>query len=331
LIFRVYRLNHGTIDEIRGGFQMFKRKRRILIAGIIATLSLILAVGVAYAMGLLNLPDYPVSAQQDWLAGGTGGTVDVTLSGVGTGFDVSNSTYPGWCIEDNGAANFPPGTLVTLFDSTGDSSSWPVSYQTVPWDQVNYLLNHQSGTPEEVQAALWLLAWGSSDTFPVTPAAQAMYDAAVANGTGFDPVSGQTVAVMLYGDGIDLTGFQDAIMEVVVPNDGEGCTPGYWRNLKQHGDEWVGYSPNQYFDDVFGIGPHMMLADAVRLGGGGENALIRHAVAGLLNASSPDVDYFYTEAEIIAMVQNAYAQGDYEAAKDLFEAQNSDDTFCPID
>ena len=45
----------------------------------------------------------------------------------------------------------------------------------------------------------------------------------------------------------------------------------------------------------------------------------REQVAALLNAAHPGVNYAYTEAEIVAMVQQAYATGDFEDAKDLLE------------
>jgi hypothetical protein len=54
----------------------------------------------------------------------------------------------------------------------------------------------------------------------------------------------------------------------------------------------------------------------------------RHAVAALLNASNPDVSYYYSEAEVITLVQEAYATGDFETAKDLLEQQN--ELFCPL-
>ena len=63
-------------------------------------------------------------------------------------------------------------------------------------------------------------------------------------------------------------------------------------------------------------------------GGGGEKALGRHAVAALLNAASPDVDYAYTEAEVIAAVQNAYATGDFNRVKNDLEYQN--ELGCPL-
>lgn len=73
--------------------------------------------------------------------------------------------------------------------------------------------------------------------------------------------------------------------------------------------------------------PHT-LGDAVRLNGGGERALARHAVAALLNAANTNVSYLYSEADVISMVQNAYASGNFEGVKNLFEAQN--EAGCPL-
>jgi hypothetical protein len=52
------------------------------------------------------------------------------------------------------------------------------------------------------------------------------------------------------------------------------------------------------------------------------NRLLRHSVAALLNAAHPDVDYDFTEAEVIAAVQDAFASGDFDAASDAFEEAN---------
>jgi uncharacterized repeat protein (TIGR01451 family) len=93
-------------------------------------------------------------------------------------------------------------------------------------------------------------------------------------------------------------------------------------------DDWpaTGYDPGDDFDTVFGVAntrqTGLTLGEAVGMKGGGERALIRHAVAALLNAAHPDVDYLYTEAEVIAMVQDAYSSGDFMGVKNLFEAQN---------
>jgi hypothetical protein len=69
----------------------------------------------------------------------------------------------------------------------------------------------------------------------------------------------------------------------------EGCTPGFWKQ-PHHFEYWVGYSPTDTFSDAFGVGPDMSLLDALSakrqdFRSGDEAALVRHAVAALLNAA----------------------------------------------
>ena len=82
------------------------------------------------------------------------------------------------------------------------------------------------------------------------------------------------------------------------PPGGEGCTPGFWKQ-EQHFDSWVGFAPSDSFEAVFGVDVTLRaggqntiedptLLDALNANGGGVNALARHAVAALLNASNPD-------------------------------------------
>jgi hypothetical protein len=112
---------------------------------------------------------------------------------------------------------------------------------------------------------------------------------------------------------------------------GEGCTPGYWKQAF-HFDSWNVYSPGNSYDSVFGVtssfGPTFTLLQALQQGGGGEKALGRHAVAALLNSVSPDVSYEFTNTEVIETVQEAYATGDFETAKDLLADQN--ELGCPL-
>lgn len=101
----------------------------------------------------------------------------------------------------------------------------------------------------------------------------------------------------------------------------DGCTPGFWRQA-HHFDYWIGYSPEDAFADVFGVSYPGTLLEGVWARGGGADALARHAVAALLNATSPDVDYALSESAIIAAVQAAFAGGNFEPAKDLLEGYN---------
>ena len=94
----------------------------------------------------------------------------------------------------------------------------------------------------------------------------------------------------------------------------EGCTPGFWKN---HTDLWVTYSPGQTVESVFNVPDQFGLDNDTLLtaldypGGNGPSGaaqiLLRAAVAALLNAASPDVDYPLTEAEIIDQVNAALA------------------------
>jgi hypothetical protein len=113
------------------------------------------------------------------------------------------------------------------------------------------------------------------------------------------------------------------------PGGGQGCTPGYWKQPR-HLDSWVGFSPNQLYETVFGVNAsfNLTLLGALQQGGGGEKALGRHAVAALLNAANDDVSFAFTTAQVIAIVQAAYATGDFETAKNRLAAQN--ELGCPL-
>lgn len=109
-----------------------------------------------------------------------------------------------------------------------------------------------------------------------------------------------------------------------------GCTPGYWKQ-KHHFDSWVGYTSTQDYDAVFGVNlfnPNKTLVDALSTGGGKAFRLGRHSVAALLSARHPDVQYGMTADEVIALVRQAVASGNYDAASDRFEKLN--ERGCPL-
>jgi hypothetical protein len=110
---------------------------------------------------------------------------------------------------------------------------------------------------------------------------------------------------------------------------GQGCTPGYWKQ-PHHFDSWMVYVPDDQFDDVFGVDApgNKTLLESLRQGGGGYKALNRHAVAALLNSVNGDVDYLFTTADVIALVQEAYATGEFENIKNMLEEQN--EAGCPL-
>ena len=128
--------------------------------------------------------------------------------------------YLGWCVEQGIPLTTAPGHTDTLY-STSPATNLPDNAQfyrdpltpivqstpallntPIPWGSLNYLLNHKLGTAKDVQTAIWLLMWGAiPPTFTVTQNVTDMLNAAIAN-PGFVPATGDTIAVLLYNDGI---------------------------------------------------------------------------------------------------------------------------------
>jgi hypothetical protein len=119
----------------------------------------------------------------------------------------------------------------------------------------------------------------------------------------------------------------------------EGCGAGYWRNALA---PWspTGYSPFQTIGSVFGNANEDLastsLRDALGLRGGRgvlgvQMILLRQAVAALLNAAHPSVNYAWTETDVIAEVNGALA-GDRSAMLALATTLDGlNDEGCPLD
>ncbi|MCM2280469.1 MAG: hypothetical protein NDI61_01330 [Bdellovibrionaceae bacterium] len=121
----------------------------------------------------------------------------------------------------------------------------------------------------------------------------------------------------------------------------QGCTPGYWKN---HPESWAAtpYTTGQSIASVFAnaatwpaIANATLLAALDFPGGpgveGGARILMRAAVAALLNASHPGVDYPRTAAQVISSVNAALASGNRETMLALAEALDDDNNLgCPL-
>jgi cysteine-rich repeat protein len=96
-----------------------------------------------------------------------------------------------------------------------------------------------------------------------------------------------------------------------VEDEGEGCTPGYWKN---HLDKWgpTGLSTGDDFDSTFGVdlfSPDITLGEAIKKKGGGVKKVARHGTAALLSARHPGISYPATVAAVIAAVQSGNVNG----------------------
>lgn len=132
----------------------------------------------------------------------------------------------------------------------------------------------------------------------------------------------------------------------------DGCTPGYWKQ-DQHLDSWIptGFRPldardalqkADTFNAVFGVSqyvrsdgttPYTLLEVMRELNGNGGGVgdpistnLGFHAVAALLNAAHPNVNFGYTSGEIITLFRNNMHNG--AALKDSLAMLN--ERGCPL-
>lgn len=106
---------------------------------------------------------------------------------------------------------------------------------------------------------------------------------------------------------------------------GEGRTPGFWKQ-PHHFQHWTApFTPTTLFSDVFDDAfPGKTLLQVLAQGGGGLNALGRHAVAALLNSASGQVDYALSTFDVITLFNGAVpgSTNGISALKDYFEDLN---------
>jgi len=185
-----------------------KRNIKHFAVAAITTLALVFSVVVnsVYAgVPSINLPSGEVSLTIQWPSSEC--YYYVWLSDVPSGYHVSNGRYLGWCVDEYHVI-VPGETYRAKMYSTYDPDN---PHPDEDWDMVNYILNHKQEPWEDVQDAIWFFVDGGR--WPSNPAGQAMVNDALANGEGFVPGPGQTLAVILYIDGYT----QIPIIEVTVP------------------------------------------------------------------------------------------------------------------
>jgi len=138
--------------------------------------------------------------------------------------------------------------------------------------------------------------------------------------------------------------FPAAVAPQPIETPPEGCTPGYWKN---HTERWDGANGDDFtitvhhqaaFNMFFGVTSAQSgfpdsatLLDGAAAGGGGLEALARHAAAGAASADAT-INYSYTVWEVIDIYRDGVGADvgplDVESAKNLLEAQN--EAGCPL-
>lgn len=170
-----------------------KTKKNLAIGfAILMAFSLILVNHVAATDGGLNLPSTPVVME---VSNGTASYFNTALSDVPSGYDVTNGTYLGWCIDTStNMARSPATHEVTLYSSLNP----PGNLTSEKWGMVNYILNHKQGTAGDIQQAIWYFIDIDGNYTPTSPVAWTIVNDTLANGTSFVPAYGQIIAVICF-------------------------------------------------------------------------------------------------------------------------------------
>jgi hypothetical protein len=260
---------------------------------------------------LVDLPTDPVTMYAWERPGSWPAFFKIELSGVGGGFDVSDGEYNGWCIDYG--TPIPNGVALSVMLYSSYCPPGHLDYDP-EWNQINYILNNKQGDRWDIQRAIWYFInegptpWNQPhpESPVVTSDAWDMINGAIAN-PGYIPGPGEIVAVIC--DPIPYHDFQYTFIEVPVPEQYEGLTPGFWKN---HPEDWVGYTTVQRLVDVGFVIPNDdgimddnpkrpvdetdLLFTALRYKGGwglsgAAQILLRAAVAAILNAAHPGINY----------------------------------------
>lgn len=209
-----------------------------------------------------------------------------------------------------------------------DATERPNSLIITVGDESPIILGSDSGPEEEpVFQAFQGAEWDNFIHSINIPAGVSEVTVEPISGTGDNPAS---LAWSLAG------------LSVSVPTQGggQGCTPGYWKQ-PHHFDSWTSYKPDDSIEDPFDVPGSLNLArpeqgkvedltllEGLELRGGKVNALVRHAVAALLNASNPDVSYDLSVSEVVEKFNEAVSGGNIKATKNEFESFNEQG--CPL-
>lgn len=140
--------------------------------------------------------------------------------------EYDDDLYPGWCIQ-MGIYGDLLNEPATLYNSL-IPANMPVDAASLPWNQINYLLNHKIRSPgsdniqfiHDVQGALWILM-GEQNLDPEydSETARQMAEDAWAH-PDYVPGPADIRAVLVYSDGMndeDPESYQEAIFEMAAP------------------------------------------------------------------------------------------------------------------
>jgi len=138
--------------------------------------------------------DLPSTIVRIEVSDGTESYFDTKLTKVPSGYDVTNVTYHGWCVDRRTEMIRSPATHMVLLLSSLNPKG---EFANKAWDLVNYILNHKQGSVQDIQQAIWYVI-EDGNYIPTSPTAWTIINDTIENGNGFVPAQGGIVAVICY-------------------------------------------------------------------------------------------------------------------------------------
>ena len=265
----------------------------------------------------------------------TPGTVDITGAATGCGED---STISYWMDSEATVALENPATIAVsgtyYIKCTNDENSncFDIEPVVVTIDQTPDITVMDPApvcAPETVDITGAASGCGAGFTLSYWTDAEATMSLATPSAVA---VSGTYYIKCTNDNNADCFDIEPVVVTIEICAQ-EGCTLGYWKN---HTDRWCEeYDTCTLYGDVFMNAPselyNLTLLEVLNLGGGGVYNLGRQSVASLLNACSPDVQFYYsTTQQVIDYVNAAFLAGDYQISQAGSELDMYNQAGCPL-
>ncbi len=255
------------------------------------------------------------------------------IHNLNTSFEPVGVTFSGQPFIEfpNPAGNGLPALLINfiypgLFSQAGCLASPPAVGQSCTPTGSPFSFINNPGLSAPQATVFWVLSGETSDR-------QSTWSGVF---TAQFNVPFQTVLAELATAGQVTNSYSAVISVTPVALGTQGCTPGYWKN------HLTGTLANTAVGTLFSGLPasfaNETLIQALQGGGGSGisgalTILLRAAVAGLLNATNPNVQYSLTAAQVVSMVNAAIASGDRDTILSVattLDNANNGSGGCPL-
>ena len=137
-----------------------------------------------------KIPKFPVEM---FVRQGTNSRFELFFLDVKYGYDLQDfQFYNAWCLKKG--APLPGGTVHDVRLYNGSDPDMPAQFKSM-WPRLNYLINHKTGSKEDIQEAVWRLSKSPGHMKMSAKAARLLRQANL-KGKDYKPATGDMVAIL---------------------------------------------------------------------------------------------------------------------------------------